>query len=400
MRRVVVTGVGPVSSIGRGRSAFWQALLAGTCGIRPVASFDVSAYRVTLGGEIQGYEPLPELASRLGRASRLAVEAARLAWEDAGLGREDATGAAVFMGTTSGEPREVEALDDAWMAGEPLDGGRFWDCYPCHRLATAIADDLGADGPVGMVPTACAAGNYAAASALDAIRWGRAEVALAGGSDAFSRITYTGFARLGAIASEACRPFDRERDGMVPAEGAGVLVLESEARARRRGAPIYAEVLGYGLSCDAHHMTAAHPEGRGASDAMRLGLAEARLDAEAIDYVSAHGTGTPTNDRLETLALEAVFGDRLPSVPVSSIKSMLGHTMGAASALESIVCCLAIDQGAVPPTIGYRTPDPECALDCVPNQAREMTVRHAMNNASAFGGNNACVVFGAVEAAG
>ena len=395
--RVVVTGLGPVSSIGAGRSSFWEALLAGTSGLGPVESFDVSRHKTRLGGEIRGHEPLPELAARLGRASRLAVEAARLAWKDAGLDPADAGDAAVFMGTTSGEPREVEALDDALSGERPVAGARFWNCYPCHGLATAVADDLGSGGPVAVSPTACAAGGYAVAAAMDAIRWGRARVALAGGSDAFSRITYTGFARLGAIAAEVCRPFDRDRDGMVPAEGAGVLVLEAEDHARRRGATIYAEVRGYGLTCDAHHMTAAHPEGRGAADAMRLGLESAGLGPEDVDYVSAHGTGTPTNDRLETRALEAVFRERLPAVPVSSIKSMIGHTMGAASALESIVCCLAIHEGAVPPTIGFRTPDPECAVDCVPNRARELRVRYAMNNAYAFGGNNACVIFGDPE---
>ena len=218
---------------------------------------------------------------------------------------------------------------------------------------------------------------------------------LAGGADAISRITYTGFARLGAITTDRCAPFDRERKGMVPGEGAGVLVLETLEGARARGARIYAEVVGYGLSCDAHHMTASHPEGEGPARAMAMALADAGLDAEQVSYISAHGTGTPTNDRLETLAVKRAFGAAAARVPMSSVKSMLGHTMGAASALEAAVCCLAIAEGWVPPTINYENADPDCDLDYVPNQARQMPVRVAMNNAYAFGGANASVLFAA-----
>ncbi len=216
---------------------------------------------------------------------------------------------------------------------------------------------------------------------------------LAGGADAFSRITYTGFARLGAIASQRCQPFDRDRQGMVPGEGAAILVLERLDDAKRRGVEIYAEVAGYGLSCDAHHMTAAHPEGDGAARAMRDALHSAGVSADDVDYISAHGTGTPTNDRLETKAVEQVFGQRSNKVPISSIKSMIGHTMGAASAIESCICSLAVRDGRIPPTINFETADPDCRLDCVPNQAREIEVDIAMNNAYAFGGNNASVIF-------
>jgi 3-oxoacyl-[acyl-carrier-protein] synthase II len=221
---------------------------------------------------------------------------------------------------------------------------------------------------------------------------------LVGGADSFSRITYSGFARLGAIASDTCRPFDRERQGMVPGEGGAVLVLEPLMAARARGARVYAEVLGYGLTCDAHHMTGSHPEGHGAARAMRQALDDAGLEPGAVDYISAHGTGTPTNDRMETLAAKAVFGDRARSVPMSSVKSMIGHTMGAASAIEAAVCSLAIHTGRVPPTIGLREPDPECDLDYVAGEARELPVAVAMNNAYAFGGNNSSVLFGRVEA--
>ena len=396
--RTVVTGIGLVTALGSGRRAVWEALLEGRSGIGPVSSFDTSAYPVHLGGEIHGFEPERHLRrldpASAGRASQLAAAAARLALEDAGVDLEaiDPERAGVALGTTSGEPREVERLDDLLVedAGDEVDPG-FVDRYPCHTIPERVAEEVGFAGPNIMIPAACAAGNYAVAFASDALAAGRAELMLAGGADCFSRITYTGFARLGAIARERCRPFDRGREGMIPAEGAGVLVLESLSSARRRGARVYAEVAGYGLSCDAHHMTA--PDGDGAARAMRRALDAARLAPEAIDYVSAHGTGTPTNDRLEAGALHAVFGERGRRLPTSSIKSMLGHAMGAASAIESAVCVLAIAEGAVPPTIHFEEPDPECDVDCVPNEARELVVDAAMNNAYAFGGNNASVVY-------
>ena len=241
-----------------------------------------------------------------------------------------------------------------------------------------------------MIPTACAAGNYAIAHALDVLWSGRAEVMLAGGADAFSRITYTGFHRLGAIAPERCQPFDRNRKGMISGEGAAVLVLEPAERARARGARIYAEAVGYGLSCDAHHMTAAHPEGEGAARAMERALADAGVSPEDVSYISAHGTGTPTNDRLEALAVKRVFGGIAARTPMSSIKSMIGHTMGAASAIEAAVCALALSEDRIPPTMNLE--EPEDDLDYVPNAARELPVRLAMNNAYAFGGNNASVI--------
>ena len=398
-RRIVVTGLGLVTPIGAGREGVWEGLLAGRCGFSPVESFDTSRHPAHVGAEIKGFQPEPYVrrqdASKLGRASRLAVAAARMALEDAGIDLEnlDPERSGVAMGTTSGEPLEVERFDDLLLGGEPERiGPELATVYPCHTIATHVAREVGAAGPNSMIPTACAAGNYAVAWAFDAIRAGRADVMLAGGADAFSRITYTGFARLGAIAPDVVRPFDKNRKGMIPGEGAGVLVLERLDRALARGARIYAEVAGYGLSCDAHHMTASHPEGDGPARAMERALADAGLRPEDVSYVSAHGTGTPTNDKLETLAVKQIFGPE-PRVPISSIKSMIGHTMGAASAIEAAVCSLAIHEGRIPPTANFTEPDPECGLDCVPNEAREVAVEVAMNNAYAFGGNNASVLF-------
>lgn len=297
------------------------------------------------------------------------------------------------MGTTSGEPREVERFDDLFVS-KKLErvGPEFLALYPSHVIAAHIARELRFAGINIMIPTACAAGNYAIAHAFDVLRAGRADLMLAGGSDSFSRITYTGFAQLGAIAPEVCQPFDRYRKGMIPGEGAGVIVLEPLSAARHRGARIYAEISGYGLSCDAHHMTAAQPTGDGAMRAMKQALEQSGTNPEEVDYISAHGTGTATNDRLETLAVKKLFGDAAYRIPMSSIKSMLGHTMGAASAIEAAACSLAVYHGRIPPTINLVEPDPECDLDYVPNYAREHTVRVAMNNAYAFGGNNASLI--------
>lgn len=406
-RRIAVTGLGVVTPVGTGREEVWDSLLAGRSGFSPVESFDTSRFSVHVGAEVRGFRPEPYVRrldpARLGRASQLAIAAARLALQDAGLdgelegGAVDRRRAGVAMGTTSGEPREVERFDDRFLAGE-LDavGSEFMGLYPCHMIAAHVARELGFGGVNTMIPTACAAGNYAIAFASDQIRQGRADLMLAGGADAFSRITYSGFARLGAIAPERCQPFDRNRKGMIPGEGAGVLVLEPLDRALARGARVYAEVAGYGLSCDAHHMTAAHPEGEGAVRAMEQALAAAGIDPLAVDWISAHGTGTPTNDRLETLAVQRVFGDAAPRIPMSSIKSMIGHTMGAASAIEAAACALAVATGRIPPTMNLE--EPEGNLDYVPNVARERKVKVAMNNAYAFGGNNASVIFRDCEA--
>nr|XP_061799064.1 3-oxoacyl-[acyl-carrier-protein] synthase 2-like [Nerophis lumbriciformis] len=398
--RVVVTGIGAVTPVGTDREQTWTELLAGRSGFSQVESFDTSKYTVDLGAEIQNFDPAPALRrlapSTVGRASQLAISAAHEAVADAGLDGAslDPHRAGVVMGTTSGEPREVEHFNDRMMSEELGElGPRFASAYPCHVIAGQVAAEVGFGGVNAMIPAACAAGNYAMAYAFDVLRAGRAEIMLAGGADSFSRITYTGFARLGAIAPRICQPFDRNRKGMIPGEGAAVLVLETLEGARRRGARIYAEMAGFGLSCDAHHMTAAHPEGDGAARAMEQALSSSGIAAAEVGYVSAHGTGTPTNDRLETLAVQRVFGEHTKRVPMSSVKSMIGHTMGAASAIESAICCLAIEQSAIPPTMNFEEPDPQCELDCVPNEARQLEVEVAMNNAYAFGGNNASVLF-------
>lgn len=403
--KVVITGIGTVTAIGSSPTEFWNNLLLGRCGITDVESFDTSDYSVHHGAEVKTFYAddyvLKLKANRIGRASQFAIAAARIALDDAGLDLNtiEPERVGVSMGTTSGEPKQVEHFNDAQVSNCLNDiGDEFIATYPCHVISGHIASEFDLSGVNMMIPTACAAGNYAIAYATDVLREGGADVMLAGGSDCFSRITYTGFARLGAVAPEICQPFDKNRKGMIPGEGAAVLTLETLEHAINRNARIYAEVAGYGLSCDAHHMTAAHPEGNGAVRAMAMALRESGLKPDDVSYINAHGTGTPLNDKLETIAVKRLFQEMAYNIPISSIKSMLGHTMGAASAIEAAVCALAVYHNRIPPTINYNEPDPDCDLDYVPNHAREHKVSVAMSNAYAFGGNNASLILRKCEA--
>jgi len=405
--RVVVSGIGLITAIGHGREAFWSGLLQGKSGVSPVAAFDTARYPVHNGAEVREFDPANYVrrldVASLGRGSQFAIAAARLALDDGALGAGDADlgRCGVVVGTTSGEPQFIEAFDDALVAERDTVrvGGEFVRRYPSHMLAVHVAAEFRFGGGAITVPTACSAGNGALAYGCDAIRSGAVDVVLAGGADVFSRITYTGFARIGAVAPERCQPFDRGRKGMIPGEGAAMLVLESSEHAAARGAHVYAEVAGYGLSCDAHHMTSGHPAGDGAVRAMEMALSDAGLEPRDVSYISAHGTGTAVNDRLETLAIKRVFGRTAYSIPVSSIKSMLGHAMGAASAIEAAACALAIATDWVPPTLHLEDPDPACDLDYVPNAARKHAVRVAMNNAYGFGGSNASLLLKKPEVA-
>jgi 3-oxoacyl-[acyl-carrier-protein] synthase II len=406
-RTVVVTGIGVITSVGEGRDAFWRSLMDGRSGISPVASFDTSRYTVHNGGEIHDFKPRRYIrrlaAESMGRASQFAIAGARLALEDGNLGMADCddTRAGVVIGTTSGEPQFIEALDDVLQRPAHSDQVEtaFVRKYPSHMLAAHVAAEFRLRGLSVTVPTACAAGNTALAYAADAIRSWSADVILAGGADAFSRITFAGFSRLGAIAPERCQPFDKGRRGMIPGEGGAVLLLEALEHARARGAHVYAELAGCGLSCDAHHMTAGHPAGDGAIRAMERALADAGLRPDDVSYISAHGTGTVLNDRLETAAIKRLFGRSAYRIPISSIKSMIGHCMGAAAAIEAAACSLAVAHDRVPPTMNFEGADASCDLDYVPNAARQHRVDVAMNNAHGFGGNNACVLLRKLEAA-
>jgi len=397
-QRIVVTGLGVISSIGIGWRAFWDSLLAGRSGISKISYVDTADYPAQFGGEVKHFDPLEFMpadeARRLGRGAQMAIAATKLAIEDAQWSKESfaqlRTG--ICLGTTMADIQALESANAAWVQnGERHIRGAWVRQYPSCTMSAHVARHFKLNGPNLMIPNACAAGNYAIGYAYDLLRLGKAEVMVAGGVDPFSRIAFMGFNRIFAIAPEKCQPFDKNRQGTLIGEGAGVLILEPLERAQARGAPIYAEVLGYGLSCDAHHMTI--PDVDGLTRVMERALEDAEISPDDVNYISAHGTGTPANDKAECAAIHNVFEDRARTIPVSSIKSMLGHTMGAASALEAVACCLAVSKGEIPPTINYNTRDEECNVDCVANSSRAQQVLKAVSNSFAFGGNNACVVF-------
>jgi 3-oxoacyl-[acyl-carrier-protein] synthase II len=396
-RRVVITGVGIVSSIGIGKDEFWKNLIAGKSGISRIASFDTKGFDRHFGGEVKNFKPEEfidkRIVGRMGRASQLAVAAARLALEDAGLNIRalSRSRSGVCVGTTMGEAQILEKIDTIWTDK----GDRHIDyksilLYPSSIIPIHLAHLFELKSGISLFSNACSAGNYSIGHAYDLIKTGSADFMFAGGSDVFSRINLTGFSRLFAMAPRKCQPFDKNRKGMIVGEGSGILILEPLENAKKRKANIYAEVLGYGLSCDAYQMTASTVEG--VSRCMKKAMREADIGPDDVDYISAHGTGTQHNDKTECSALREVFKSQIKKIAVSSIKSMLGHTMGAAAAIEAISCCLSIKNSIIPPTINYETPDPECDIDCVPNKAREKEVKIALNNSYAFGGNNACLV--------
>jgi 3-oxoacyl-[acyl-carrier-protein] synthase II len=399
-KRVVITGLGAVTPIGTGTQTFWDAAVRGANGIQPLKSIDTTEFRSKVGGEVKDFDPLEhfgaEEIAHLGRSSQFAVVAARMAAAQSGLdmGKEDPYRICVCVGTTMGEPQILEQgieikykTSDARKipAGLPRQ-------YPCGTIPANVAREFGTRGPAMMIPTACAAGNYALGYTYDLIRLGKIDAAISGGSDPFSKIAFTGFNRLLATTKDCCRPFDLNREGMAVSEGAGMLIVEELEHAKKRGAPILAELLGYGLGCDAHKMTIPDPAGSGGIEALRKALTNSGIAAEQVDYVSAHGTGTGENDKVETLIMKTVLGEHARKAPISSIKSMLGHTMGAASAIEAVACVLMIRNNVALPTINYVTADPECDLDCIPNTARNMKIDTVVSNAYAFGGNCSSIV--------
>lgn len=397
-QKIAVTGLGIISSIGIGKDAFWSHLIKGRSGISEIDLFDTSKFNRHFGGEIKNFDAhqyVPaEMVKFLGRASCFAIAAVKLALEDAKISLSDYKNkrVGIVIGTTMAEASVLDLSVEMFLKDE-------WDDITSKLLLNAFSPSIPRNigyffqvkGPLNaLIPTACAAGNYAIGYAYDLIKQGQLDLAIAGGAEALSRVAYQGFQRLYAMSPRLCTPFDKNRKGMLLGEGAGILILEPEKNALERSADIYGEVLGYGLSCDASHMTA--PKREGIRKAMQKAVNNAGLSSKDVDYINAHGTGTLQNDKEESAAINELFGSR--RVPVSSIKSMLGHTMGAASAIEAATCCLALKEGIIPPTINFKDPDPECDIDCVPNQARKLKLKRVLNNGFAFGGNNCCVVFG------
>lgn len=396
-RRVVVTGLGVISSIGIGWEEFWKSLMSGKSGISRITAFDTSKYDRHYAGEVKNFNPErfidKQKIPKIGRASQMAIAATKLALKDANLTLNNLVKSkmGVCIGTTTGEIGILEELDNSKCSKKRTSfHSDSVPIFPSSSLSSNVALELKLKGYNCVFATACAAGNYAVSRAFDLIRSSKTDFAFAGGADGFSRIVFTGFARAYVVAPRKCQPFDKDRKGMIPGEGAGILLLESFESAKKRNAKIYAEILGYGMSCDAWHM--ANPSVKGITKAIKRSLENSQVPITDIDYINAHGTGTPENDKAECKAIKKVFGKRANNIPVSSIKSMLGHTLGAASALEAIACCLVIKNNEIPPTINLEEKDPDCDIDCVPNKGRKHKVKTALNNSSGFGGNNASLI--------
>lgn len=420
--KVVVTGIGWVTPLGHDIETVWQRLLQGESGIDSISHFDASTFPTQIAGEVRDYDhtgftQLPEAHTGTGRNVGYVLGAASMAWKSAGLDEFDAKGEldherlGIYLGSGEGiidfdryvasnlagwdaEAREVDGKKWVEAARELLTADGEIEQEPNMPLAH-LAMEFNAQGPAYNCLTACAASTQAIGEAMHILQHGDADVMITGGAHTMLHpLGVTGFNRLTALSNRnddpktASRPFSRDRDGFVIGEGSGILILETEEHALRRGATILAEIAGYGSTADAYRITDIHPEGRGASQAMRLAMEKAGVGVEEIDYISAHGTSTKENDSIESRAVKAVFGDRAKQVPISSIKSMLGHLIAAAGATEAIVCVLAIRDQALPPTINLHDPDVECDLDYIPNEARRTEVETCLTNSFGFGGQN------------
>lgn len=394
--RVVVTGLGVVSANGSTLEAFWKNIKNGKTAIDTVRSFDTSAFNSDRGCEITDFnvaDHIPDAKAVLeyGRAKQMGLVAAQQCIFDSKFEvAKDPFRVGVVVGITMGESKSLEFCTDmvahnGMVTPPPAD--KLAD-YPPNTIPQAIGKFIGAFGPNMIIPNACAAGNFTIGYALDCFNNGEVDAMIVGGTDAFSRYAYSGFARLGAIAPDLPRPFSIDRQGMVPGEGAAMLFLESLESARKRDVPIYAEIVGYGESCDAYHIT--QPDDKGIAQAIQKALSMARIKPKAISFISAHGTGTKTNDAIETKALKRIFD---PVPPLTSVKSMIGHAMGASGSIDCVAALLSMRNGYITPTANWIGFDPECDVDCVPNVGRSTQVEYVLKTSSAFGGNNSALIF-------
>ena len=406
-RRVVITGLGSVTPIGNTTSAYWAGLCQGANGVAPITLFDASAHACRFAAEVKAFDPTglidPKEAKRWDRFCQFGVVAAKEALAQSGLLISDANRQriGVIIGSGVGGLLMMESQAHVLKDKGPSRVSPFTVPMMIPNMATGlVAIALGAQGPSSAVATACAAGSNAIGDAFRLIQNGHADAMVCGGAEsAITPLGVAGFASAKALSfrnndpASASRPFDAERDGFVIGEGSGVLILESLSHAQARGAAILAEVVGYGSTCDAHHITSPTPGGAGGARAMALALLDAQLEAEQVDYVNANGTSTPANDSNETAAIKTALGPRARQIPVSSTKSMTGHLLGGSGGIEAVAAVLAIGNGVVPPTINYQNPDPACDLDVVPNQAREQIINTALSNSFGFGGHNVCLAF-------
>ncbi|MCG6943709.1 MAG: beta-ketoacyl-[acyl-carrier-protein] synthase family protein [Deltaproteobacteria bacterium] len=400
---VIVTGMGIVCAIGEDKDSFWHALSRAQCGIGTVDLFDVSGYRSRIGGQVRNVDFFSRLSARecrrLGRCDRLGLWAAQEALREAKIVEQDLPPEriAVVMGAGAGGVFEAERYRRQLYEGEVRRRPSLLMPFPACNLTDAIANFYGFRGPRSTIATACSSSATAIGYGADLIRSGKADVVIAGGAESLSELTFSGFNALRSVDRSTCRPYDKHREGLVLGESGSILVLESRRGAEARGIPGYAQVLGYGICADAHHMTSPDPQGDGAERSMANALRSAGVSLEAVDYINAHGTGTVINDRVETIAIKRFFGKKSESIPVSSIKSALGHCLGAAGAVEAVATILSLYHGLLPPTVNYQEPDPDCDLDYVPNEARVADIQVALSNSFAFGGNNTTLVFGRTD---
>ena len=406
LNRVVITGIGVVTPVGIGQEKFWEALRTGSSGIDRITLFDAIRYATQIAAEVKDFKPedfIPrQLLEQTGRFAQFVLAATREAIVDAGLvlEKENSHHIGISIGTSRGGVLDLEEECRLWQAGnrEQLSSVFLTKYFP-HSAATAIAVMLGTKGPNNTVMAACASGTMAIGNAFRILQRGDVDVIIAGGTEApITPLLFAGACSTKAMSERndeplrACRPFEKNRDGYVMGEGAGVVILETLIHALNRGAKIYGEITGYGLTCDAYHITAPDPSGKGLARAMSDALTESKLLPSEVDYLNAHGTSTFLNDKCETLAIKQVFGSHAYSLPISSTKSMTGHLMGATGAVELIACILTMENSLIPPTTNYEVPDPDCDLYYVPNQAIKSTVLTAMSNSLGFGGHNASLV--------
>lgn len=405
-RRVVVTGLGVISPIGTGTEAFWQGLMTGRSGVRRVSTFDASPLESQIAAEVPDFDATSFMdrkeARRNDRFVQFAYAACRMALDDAGFAitPENAGQVGILIGSGIGGATTWEAQHRILLERGPQRVSPFFIPMIIINMASGVCSILlGAKGPNSAVVTACATGGNAIGEAMRIIQRGEAVAMLAGGSEAaITMLSMAGFCSMRAMSTrndapeKASRPFDAERDGFIMGEGAGIVLVEELEHALRREAHIYGELIGYGMSGDAYHITQPDPDADGASRSIRNALHDAKIDPSDVDYINAHGTSTPYNDKTETLAIKRVFGPHAKTLAVSSTKSMTGHLLGAAGGVELIVCALALEHQVLPPTINYEHPDPDCDLDYIPNEARPATVRTAMSNAFGFGGHNAILI--------
>ncbi len=405
-KRVVVTGLGVVTPVGQTKDEFWQSLVNGVSGIGPITRFDATGYPTRIAAEVKGFDPLlymdRKAARRTDRFAQFALAAAKQAVADARLDLEqiDKNRVGTFIGSGIGGMETMEEQHKILLEKGPGRISPFFVPMMISNMAAGqVAIAFGFKGPALTVNTACATGTNAIGDAFRALQHGLIDMAVAGGTEAaVTPLAVSGFCAARAMSTrndepeKACRPFDKDRDGFVMGEGAGIVVLETLEHAQARGATIYAEVAGFGSSDDAFHETLPAPGGEGAARCMALALADAQIEPANVDYINAHGTSTDANDKFETMAIKSTFGDHAYRVAVSSTKSMTGHLLGAAGAIEFVATVLSVNQGIIPPTLNYETPDPECDLDYVPNKARTQEVNVAISNNFGFGGHNATIV--------